>query len=75
MEKIYQKTKDKRDSILVPKFKQLADHALMKKLTQPFLEAHLLPYWKKGKRFTRKFWENPDANDPDDKAAFKKRTE
>ena len=36
---------------------------------------HLLPYWKRGKRFTRKFWENPDANDPDVTAAFRKRKE
>ena len=41
----------------------------------PFLTQHLLPYWKQGKRFTRKFWENPDANDPDVTAAFRKRPE
>ena len=35
----------------------------------------MLPYWKQGKRFTRKFWENPDANDPDVTAAFRKRTD
>ena len=27
--------------------------------------SHLISYWKETKRFTRKFWENPDANDPD----------
>lgn len=47
----------------------------MQKLSEPLLKQHLLPYWKKGKRFTRKFWENPDANDPDVTAAFRKRNE
>jgi len=35
--------------------------------------SHLISYWKETKRFTRKFWENPDANDPDVTAAFRKR--
>lgn len=42
------------------------------------LKSDLLPYWKEGgnvtrERFIRKFWENPDANDPDVTAAFRKR--
>ena len=34
-------------------------------------------YYNHGKKyyFIRKFWENPDANEPDSKAAFKKRNE
>ena len=54
-------------------FFDLADPIFAKKVTQPLLTAHLIPYWKEGKRFTRKFWENPDANDPDVTAAFRKR--
>ena len=56
-------------------FFELEDRSLVQKISQPFLTVHLLPYWKKGKRFTRKFWENPDANDPDVTAAFRKRNE
>ena len=75
MEKIYQKTKSKADDRILGFFFNLKDQALVQKITEPFLTMHLLPYWKKGKRFTRKFWENPDANDPDVTAAFRKRKE
>jgi len=54
-------------------FFELADPAIARKVSEQFLTAHLIPYWKEGKRFTRKFWENPDANDPDVTAAFRKR--
>ena len=58
-------------------FYERADEVLRKKIVPQFIEKHLLPYWnrKTGKRFTRKFWENPDANDPDNTAAFRKRSE
>ena len=49
--------------------------ALSKKVPQKLLTSLLLPYWKQGKRFTRKLWENPDTNDPDMTAAFRKRNE
>ena len=75
MEKIYLLTKSKADTKLLAIFFELRDKALVQKISQPFLTVHLLPYWKKGKRFTRKFWENPDANDPDVTAAFRKRNE
>ena len=75
MEKIYLLTKSKADTKLLAYFFELEDKALVQKISQPFLTVHLLPYWKKGKRFTRKFWENPDANDPDVTAAFRKRNE
>ena len=71
-EKIYQRTKKKQDQAMLEHFYDLADPGLAK-LPKTILKAHLLPYWKEGKRFTRKFWENPDANDPDVTAAFRKR--
>lgn len=54
-------------------FVEHADQSIIAKLQKQFLTAHLIPYWKLGKRFTRKFWENPDSNDPDVTAAFRKR--
>ena len=75
MEKIYQKTKSKADSKIFEIFSLCTDQALVQKISMPFLTQHLLPYWKQGKRFTRKFWENPDANAPDVTAAFRKRPE
>lgn len=47
------------------------------KINPIFLQKELIRYYRLGKRchFTRKFWENPDANDPDLKAAFKKRND
>ena len=75
LDKIYQETKSKQDAKLLALFFDLADQSLLDKVSKPFLTVHLLPYWKVGKRFTRKFWENPDANDPDVTAAFRKRNE
>lgn len=74
-EKVYQKTKNKQDAVMLKCFKKWADPALVEKIDEKFLTVHLMPYWKKGKRFTRKFWENPDANDPDGTAAFRKRND
>ena len=51
------------------------DQSLVKKIDEQFLVQYLLPYYQKNKRFTRKFWENPDANDLDVTAAFRKRKE
>lgn len=75
VEKIFQRTKDKQDAVMVRHFYEQAPEDLAKKIKQGFLTGQLLPYWKKGKRFTRKFWENPDANDPDMTAAFRKRND
>jgi len=75
MDKIYQITKNKQDAVILRHWFDVADPALVKKASQPFLTAHLFPYWKKGKRWTRKFWENPDMNDPDVTAAFRKRND
>lgn len=60
----------------VSHFYASADPALREKINQQFMIGHLLPYWKLDrKRWVRKFWENPDANDPDVTAAFRKRNE
>jgi len=75
MEKIYQQTKNKQDAVILRRFFDCVDPTLAAKVTSQFLTAHLMPYWKKGKRFTRKFWENPDVNDPDVTAAFRKRND
>ena len=56
-------------------FFSLIDPVLTKRVPHKYLVSHLLPYWKQGKRFTRKLWENPDTNDPDMTAAFRKRNE
>lgn len=74
-EKIYQRIKSKTEENLRDSFMSLADEALKKKITPQFLCQYLIPYWRMGKRFTRKFWENPDSNDPDTSAAFKKRND
>ena len=62
---------------MVQHFYESADLVLREKINQQFLVGHLLPYWWKldRKRWTRKFWENPDANDPDMTLAFRKRNE
>ena len=75
LDKIHQKTKNKGDQLLARHFYELAEPTLREKIGQQFLIGHLLPYWKKGQRFTRKFWENPDALDPDVTAAFRKRND
>ena len=60
---------------MLQEFYVRADLPLREKISQEFLAQYLLPHWRRGKRFTRKFWENPDANDPDVTAAFRKRNE
>ncbi len=75
MDKIYQITKDKHDAAILRYFFDVADPILSKKVSQQFLTAHLFPYWKLGKQFTRKFWENPDMNEPDTTLAFRKRND
>ena len=75
LEKIYQKTRDKQDSVMLRHFFLVVSPSLAKKVPQKLLTSLLLPYWKQGKRFTRKLWENPDTNDPDMTAAFRKRNE
>ncbi len=76
VEKIHQKTKNKSDAVMVEEFYRRGDPILREKISQEFLIQYLLSHWRRGgKRVTRKFWENPDANDMDVSAAFKKRNE
>ena len=57
------------------------DKALREKLHRALITRQLIPYWKSGRDkrkrvcFIRKFWENPDSNDADATAAFKKRND
>ena len=61
---------------MVRHFYDFCDLGLKEKVSKQFLVGHLLPYWKLDrKRWTRKFWENPDANDPDMTLAYRKRNE
>ena len=81
MEKVVSKTKNKLEKHLLDLFfsKNLCDEALQKKLNRQVISRLLIPYWKTGRdkskrvAFVRKFWENPDANDPCPHTAFKKR--
>ena len=73
IEKSFQNAKSKQDQVLLKHFYAEADEDLTAKINQQFFLVHLVPYWKRNKRFTRKFWENPDSNDPDASAAFRKR--
>ena len=81
MEKVVSKTKNKLEKHLLDLFfsRNLCDEALQKKLNRQVISRLLIPYWKTGRdkskrvAFIRKFWENPDANDPCPHTAFKKR--
>ena len=75
LDKIYQKTKNKSDQQIVHNFYKRKDEPnLLKKLhSATFLIERMIPHWKKTARQTRKFWENPDYDDPDNRAAFRKR--
>ena len=80
LEKVYQITRSKNPDNLQRYFYEYivyADESLRTKINPHFLKHKLIRYYNFGKRchFIRKFWENPDANDPDSKAAFKKRNE
>ena len=75
LDKIYQKTKNKSDDKLVFNFYKIKHEPnLLKKLpSSAFIVERMIPHWKKTARQTRKFWENPDYDDPDNRAAFRKR--
>ena len=80
LEKVYQTYRSKNADTLSRYFYEYisyADEGLRTKINPIFLKNKLIRYYNLGKRcyFIRKFWENPDANDPDSKAAFKKRNE
>ena len=81
MEKIVIKTKSKVEKSLLDNFFRIAEDPLKEKLNRTFITRCLIPYWKQGRdrkkrvTFTRKFWENPDSNDSDATAAFKKRND
>jgi len=81
MEKIVIKTKSKVEKGLLDNFLRIAEDYLKDKLNRTFITRYLIPYWKQGRdrkkrvTFVRKFWENPDSNDSDATAAFKKRND
>lgn len=61
-------------------FDKHADESLKSKVKRPVLLHIITEYWKKTRNeqkwhvFNRKFWENPDYNESDLMAAFRKRT-
>ena len=81
MEKIVVKTKSKVEKSLLDNFYAWGEDNLKRKLNRSCITRLLIPYWKKGRgekkrvAFVRKFWENPDSNDSDPAAAFKKRND
>ena len=78
MEKIVIKTKSKVEKSLMDNFSIVGEPSLRQKLNPAVIKRLLIPYWKQGRdrkkrvAFVRKFWENPDSNDSDATAAFKK---
>ena len=81
MEKIVVKTKSKVEKSLLDNFYAWGEDNLKRKLHRSLITRLLIPWWKKGRgekkrvAFVRKFWENPDSNDSDATAAFKKRND
>ena len=82
MEKIVMKIKSKEEKRLLDNFFVFGDEDVREKLSnRTFISRCLIPYWKQGRdrkkrvAFVRKFWENPDSNDADTTAAFKKRND
>ena len=58
-----------------------ADESLIKAVKKTTIEQIITQYWKKRRIeqkyhvFNRKFWENPDFNEPDLSAAYRKKSE
>ena len=80
------KIKSKEEKRLLDNFFVYGDEDVRDKLSnggrhRTFISRCLIPYWKQGRgmkkrvAFVRKFWENPDSNDADTTAAFKKRND
>ena len=73
--------KDQSLLFLSTQFYNYADQPLREKVNKPVLEHIITHYWRKRKSekkwhtFMRTFWENPDFNEPDLTAAFRKRSE
>ena len=81
LEKIVVFTKRKDEKSLIESFQRFGEQHLREKLNRTIISRYLIPYWKQGRdrkkrvAFVRKFWENPDSNDSDATAAFKKRND
>jgi hypothetical protein len=81
LEKVFFIFKDYKASVLIDKFYEFASPEIRDRIGRPVLELIISKYWrpekteKKWHTFLRKFWENPDSNDPDITAPFRKRTE
>ena len=62
-------------------FTMHADESLIKAVKKTTIEQIITQYWKKRRIeqkyhvFNRKFWENPDFNEPDLSAAYRKKSE
>ena len=74
-------TKRKDEKSLIDCFQRQCEPALREKLNRTIISRYLIPFWRNGRErkkrvaFVRKFWENPDSNDSDATAAFKKRND
>jgi hypothetical protein len=81
LEKVAFLYKDTQPTQVAKYFLQHADEDLLRKLKKPQIEYLIAQYWKKRRIeqkwhvFNRKFWENPDYNEPDLSAAFRKKSE
>lgn len=81
LEKVAFVYKDTQPTQVAKYFSVHADAELQRKVTKQQVEAVITQYWKK-RRIEQKwhvsmrmFWENPDYNEPDLSAAFRKKSE
>ena len=62
-------------------FNQHSDENILRTIKKQIIDHIITHYWKKRRIdqkyhvFIRKFWENPDYNEPDLSAAFRKKSE
>lgn len=81
LEKVFFLFKDYKPTVLSEHFYEFASEETKQRVSPAVLELVINKYWrpmrseKKWHTFMRKFWENPDYNDPDITVAFRKRSE
>jgi hypothetical protein len=81
LEKIAFLYKETQPTAVAKLFTMHADEFLIKAVKKTTIEQIITQYWKKRRIeqkyhvFNRKFWENPDFNEPDLSAAYRKKSE
>jgi hypothetical protein len=81
LEKVAFLYKETQPTAVAKLFMKHADENLLRILKKPAMELIIAQYWKKRRIdqkyhvFNRKFWENPDYNEPDLSAAYRKKSE